>query len=113
MANKRDLKKQIRLICGDLAAECSFAIEMINGIDKEKMVENIRKIATLQTETLAHVSFDFDKTPSDFENKAAYHKALYAYNDAAFKKLRDDFNAGVEAIVKDMNAALPKQKKAE
>ena len=37
MANKRDLKKQIRYICGDLAAECLIAGEYVDGIDRKSM----------------------------------------------------------------------------
>ena len=33
MANKRTLKKQIRYICGDCAAECAMACEIIPGVD--------------------------------------------------------------------------------
>ncbi len=110
MANKRDLKKQIRYICGDLAAECSFAAEFIDGIDKAKINDTIVKIAALQTEALSKATFGFDKTPADFESKAAYRKALHAYNAAAFGKLRNEFNSRVEEIVKDMNSALPSHK---
>lgn len=113
MANKRDLKKQIRYVCGDLAAECGFACEFIEGIDKQKMNDTIIKIATLQTEALSKATFVFDKTPADFESKAAYRKALHAYNAAAYSKLREEFNSHVEEIVKDMNSALPSHKTAE
>lgn len=107
MTNKRTLKKIVRLYCGDLAAECAMAIDVFDGINVEKMLENIRDIARLQETTLANISFSFDKTPSDFENKALYRKALHAYNKAAFAKLQKDFNEQVQEIVKNMNACLP------
>ena len=38
MANKRDLKKQISYICGDIATECLIAAEYVKGITKTKCV---------------------------------------------------------------------------
>ncbi|MBD5374850.1 MAG: hypothetical protein HDR77_05165 [Bacteroides sp.] len=107
MANKRDLKKQIRYVCGDLAAECGFACEFIEGINQEKINDTIVKIAALQTDALSKATFGFDKTRADFATKAEYRKALHKYNSAAFSKLRDEFNSRVEEIVKEMNSALP------
>lgn len=110
MANKRQLKKQIHAVCGDIAAECAIAIDAIPGIDTKKMTENIRDIAVLQINTLSNISFAFDKTPSDFESKADYRKALHAYNKAAFTRLRIEFNEHLTQIVHNMNASLPAKK---
>ena len=33
MANKRELKKEIRKVCGDIAAECLLAKYLIKGAD--------------------------------------------------------------------------------
>ncbi len=110
MNNKRILKKQIHLICGDIAAECALAIEAIPGVDVEKMTQNIRDIAALQTNTLANISFAFDKRASDFPTRHEYRAALSAYNQAAFRRLRIEFNEAVEKIVHNMNAALPAKK---
>ena len=38
---------------------------------------------------------------------AAYRKALHAYNKQAYAKLAEEFHKGVEAIVKEMNQAMP------
>lgn len=108
MANKRNLKKQVRYICGDIAAECAFALEAIPGIDRDAMGKCLTDVAALQEGTLAKVTFDFDKTPGDFDNPAAYRRARQTYNNKAFTKLRIDFNERVEEIVSRMNAALPK-----
>ena len=49
MANKRILKKQIRYVCGDIAAECILAMNFIEGIDVEKMLSLVFEVASLQT----------------------------------------------------------------
>ncbi len=41
MANKRDLKKQISYICGDIATECLIAAEYVKGINKDEMRNKI------------------------------------------------------------------------
>ena len=72
MANKRDLKKQVRYICGDLASECMLAADYVKGVDRTTMQKIVSEIARLQTATLANMSFAFDKVPSDFDNGATY-----------------------------------------
>lgn len=109
MANKRILKKQIMHVCGDIASECIFAIEYIPGIDTEKMGDLICKTAILQQQTLDKINFNFDKTPSDFENAALYNKARCQYCHAAFKSLKDHFNSNINDIIKEMNTLLPSQ----
>lgn len=111
MANKRNLKKQIRYACGDLAGEIILAGQMVAGMEKEKVSEIINDIASLQVESLRHVSFSFDRSASDFGNKAQYRHARSKYNKEAFRRLHDDFRSRIEDIVKSMNAALPQAQK--
>lgn len=108
MANKRNLKKQIRNICGDLAAECAIAIQIVPMVDKDKMSEIISRIAGLQESTLSRVSFSYDKSERDFNNRHEFIEAKKAYNLKAYRSLVADFNKTVEKIVDDMNAAMPK-----
>ncbi len=107
MANKRELKKEIRYVCGDLAAECLLAKNFVEGVDEKAMTEIILKIADLQISALNNVTFAFDKLPADFENGYAYRKARAAYFKTAFRSLRGKFYDKVNAIVKEMNAAVP------
>ena len=46
MANKRDLKKKVKLICEDLATECMFAADYVKGVDANEMYGIVGKIAT-------------------------------------------------------------------
>ncbi|MDE5657559.1 MAG: hypothetical protein K2J66_00330 [Muribaculaceae bacterium] len=110
MANKRSLKKQIRYICGDIAGETLLAKTLIPGIDKAAMTDVIVKTAELQTTALCRTNISFDKAPKDFENKAQYRAARRKYYRQAFGKLSETFNNQVLAVVKEMNAAMPKKK---
>lgn len=111
MANKRELKKQIQYICGDLAAECLIAKNFVKGVDGEAMKRAIANIADLQTATLAMASFSFDKQPKDFASRNLYNKAQSAYYKKAYGSLRAKFLDKVNEIVKEMNAALPQEVK--
>lgn len=107
MANKRQLKKRISYVCGDLAGDLILGAHLIKGIDSEAVRKLLTEIAELQEETRAKVSFTFDKNTGAFDNKKEYNKARGAYNAQAFKKLRDDFGARAMEIVKEMNALIP------
>lgn len=110
MANKRQLKKQVRYICGDVAAECAMAKYLIDGVNRETLNEALRHVAALQEQTLARVSSNFDKVPRDFESKKEYGKARHQFYTKAFTSLRADFNTRLQEIVKEMNSALPSKK---
>lgn len=111
MANKRELKKEIQYVCGDLAAECLLAKNFVKGVDAKTMREIIGKIADLQVSALENVSFSFDRLPNDFESGHAYRKARREYFKTAYNSLREKFYNKVNAIVKEMNAALPQEVK--
>lgn len=111
MANKRNLKKAIRFACGDMAGECIFAENTIEGTDVAAWDQIILDIALLQEEAVNRVSVSFDKVPRDFENKKDYNKARRTYFKAVEKALAEYMNTETEQIVAAMNALLPKGKK--
>ena len=108
MASKRQLKKQIELVCGDIAGECLVVRDLVPGFDYDNMTAIIVEVAQLQYATLRRVGFNFDKSRRDFANGKEYKKATRAYHKAAYKKLADDFKASVNEIVKKMNNEMPK-----
>lgn len=110
MANKRSLKKQIRYICGDIAGESLIAKALIPGVDKDAMTQVMVKAAELQSTALCRANISFDKTPRDFDNMGHYRAARRKYYNHAFKKLSESFNNQLVAVVKDMNAAMPKKR---
>lgn len=113
MANKRNLKKQVQYICGDIASECVMAIEFAPNIDIEKMENALEEVAKLQFATLEHITFSFDKTARDYASNKEYRHARSEYFKKAYNSIIKEFNAKVEEIVKMMNGAMPSNKKAE
>ncbi len=108
MATKRQLKKNISLVCGDLAAELLLAAHVSANVDREKVHEIVRQIAALQEGARTKCTFWFDKTPRDFaENLSEYKKARRQYFKAAYKQLRQEFGQKAVAIVKEMNSLIP------
>lgn len=110
-SNKRQLKKEIRMICGALAGECVVAKMTVPGIDGEALNNVIYELADLQENAIVKISIACPQTPKSFANTGEYRKARRAYFAAAFKKLKDEFNDHIEVIVKKMNAALPQEQK--
>ncbi|ANU63655.1 hypothetical protein [Muribaculum intestinale] len=111
MANKRNLKKAVKAVCGNIAGECIIARNLIPGIDADKMNKTVIDIADLQYQTIANVSFSFDKGKKAFENAHDYKVARDKYFRKAYTKLTSDFNKGIEEIVAQMNEALPAAQK--
>lgn len=107
MTNKRQLKKHIQYVCGDIATELLIARALYPGFDNEKVGEIIDRLAALQTQTLKNTSFGFDRSARDFEDKSAYNKARAEYTHAAYGKLKAEFDAQIAEIVKQMNALMP------
>jgi hypothetical protein len=112
MANKRDLKKYIKNVCGDIAGECIFAKFYFDGVDCEKMDDIIVKAAIMQTNMIDKVSVTFDKTPKSFDNACEYKKARKAYFKGCYNQLKKELNDEVNAIVAEMNGAMTNEQKA-
>lgn len=111
MATKRNLKKAVKAVCGNIAGECIIARNLIPGIDADKMNQLVIDLADLQYDTITKVSFSFDKGKSSFENAHAYKTSRDKYFRKAYDKLIEDFNKGIEDIVAKMNEALPAAQK--
>ncbi len=99
------------MICGALAGECVIAKITIPGINPETLNSIIYELAELQENALHRANFDFPQSAKAFSNAYDYKKARNAYFSAAYGKLKAEFNAHVEAIVKKMNEALPQAQK--
>lgn len=110
--NKRDLKKEIRYICGDLAGECIMMRELMPDVDVVAANNLVIEVAALQADTIRKASFAFDKAERDFESRQAYRKAKHEYYGKAYRKLTDEFNASVADILKKMNAMLTAEQRA-
>lgn len=111
MANKRQLKKHVQAVCGDLACQLLIAQQLFGGFDEKQVNNIVAEIALLQESVMSNCTFAFDKTEREFESRHAYNVARRDYNRKAYKKLAQEFNDGVLDIVKKMNAALPQDLK--
>ena len=110
-SNKRLLKKEIRNICGALAGECVIAKITLSVLTPETLNKIIYELAELQENALKCVSVEFPQSPKSFATAKEYHDARTKYFKAAFSSLKKEFNTHVEAIVKEMNDALPQEQK--
>lgn len=107
MSNKRQLKKRIYSICGDLASDAIIASVLFKEVDRERINEIVNDIAELQGDAISKVSFSFDKAPRDFENRAEYRKARHKYYAAAYARLNKQFLDRAIEIVKLLNDVVP------
>lgn len=110
MASKRQLKKEIRMVCGDIAGCCLFS-EAAMKADKAKIGEIIVKVAVLQEETIREISFSFDKTLSDFDSAHQYNEAKSKYNRLAFATLKKQLSEKINEVVTELNALIPQESK--
>lgn len=105
MANKRNLKKNIKNICGDIAGEAIFACYTYENIDVAKMNDAVIALADLQESSIVKVSVSYDKNLNSFgKDKKAYNKAKSAYFQSCYKALIVQFNDTLKQILADMNA---------
>lgn len=107
MANKRNLKKEIRYACGEVAFHTIITRQYVEGANIELLDQIIIRVAQLQAKSLANATFSFDKIPSDFDSLAEYNKAANKYYKQAYKSLKLEFNKQLQEIVNSLNKAIP------
>lgn len=86
MSSRKDLKKSIKHICGELFADCC-ALRLCQQGDEQKLDELMAEVLIMHDDYVARVSH------TDKANAAAYFKALRKSFDAKADEL-------CEAIVK-------------
>ena len=89
MANRRNLKKEINFVTGELLAECLFNKQYGPGTNAAKADELIGQIIGIQDEYLQRVNANGGKEP----------KQVKAY----YKKLREDFDAAVDGVFEGLS----------
>ena len=109
MGNLRRLKKNIKNLCGDIASECIIAGTFYKDADEKKLADVVYKAAKLQTESIKKVSINFDKTPRDFPNRAAYRKARTKYFKKAFSSLDTLFFKEADGMIAELNQAVKRE----
>lgn len=81
MASRRELKKNVNYIAGELFAECLVS-SMSESTDKKKADEILTQILVMQDEFISRISHTEPGNVKGF-----------------YKKFRSDFNAKVDEIV--------------
>ena len=82
MANRRQLKKSVNYIAGELFAECLVNSYLIPGTDKEKADKLMADILRMQDEFVSRISHTEPGNVKGF-----------------YKKFRADFNAKINEII--------------
>lgn len=103
MANKRDLKKAIRIACGNMAGECFRASEGASEADIEKWEDVVINVAVMQTQAIAKVGEKCPHKPKAFESPKAYRKARKQFFAEAEREITDFMRSKGEEIAKAMN----------
>lgn len=82
MAKRRELKKNVNYIAGELFSECLINSKFIPGTDKKKDDELMVEIIKMQDEFISRISHTEPGNVKGF-----------------YKKFRSDFNAKVNEII--------------
>lgn len=82
MASRRELKKTVNYISGELFAECLVNSMFVPGTDKAKAEELMAEVLKMQDEFLSRISHTEPGNVKGF-----------------YKKFRADFNAKVNEII--------------
>ncbi len=85
MASKKDLKKNVNYIIGELFTECWIQYNHASGTDKEKAKDLMAKMLTIQNDFVNRISH-----PEPGQIKGFY------------KKFRSDFNAQVNSLIEEL-----------
>lgn len=82
MANRRELKKNVNYIAGELFSECLVNSLYVPGTDKAKADALMGEVLSMQDEFISRISHTEPGNVKGF-----------------YKKFRDDFNAKVDEII--------------
>nr|WP_320059012.1 hypothetical protein [uncultured Bacteroides sp.] len=82
MASRRELKKNVNYIIGELFSECVVSVNCIPGTDKTKADELMLNILKVQDDFISRISHTEPGNVKGF-----------------YKKFREDFNAKVNDII--------------
>ena len=87
MANRRNLKKQVNYIAGELFTECMINSLFVPGTDKTKADELLADILEMQQEFISRISHTQPGQVKQF-----------------YKKYHQDFNARIKTIIDNIAA---------
>ena len=113
MANKRDFKKYVESVGAAICDEMMIAFYNVEGIDQEKTQESIAKVLGAVGKATSNSNVFFDKGQKAFDNPKEYNRAKEAFFKQLFKKINEDFAREINEALKEFNAAIPAEVKAQ
>lgn len=113
MANKRMFKKAAGAVCNAVCEEIMVNYYNTPDIDKSLVEKSIAKVIAATDEAVCNANIYFGKGAKAFESAEAYSKAKKAYFKELFAKIQKDLSAKLEEAIKDFNAAIPAEVKAQ
>lgn len=111
--NKRDFKKYVESVGDSACAQMVDIFESYPNIDREKVANAVEKVISAVAAAKSNADVTFDKGVKAFANVVEYSKAKKAFFRQLFKKINEDFVNDLDEAVKEFNAAVPEEVKAE
>lgn len=111
MANKREFKKFVEAVGGNVVSEMMTSYYNDKDADKEKIEHAIGRVLGATGAAKSNANVYFDRGVKSYADSREYTKAKAAFFKALFKKISGDFNREVNDAVKEFNAALPEDVK--
>lgn len=111
MANKREFKKNVEALGGELCENMMVTWYNVEGADKKAISNAIGKVLGGVEAARSHSNVFFDKGAKAFSNRHEYSKAKKAFFRQLFNKIIADYNQVINDALKEYNGALPQEVK--
>lgn len=114
MANKRTFKKAVSAVGDAVCEEIMINYYNTPGIDKSLVEKSLGKVISATEDAVCNANTYFDKGVKAFGGSVEeYSKAKKAFFKALFAQIQKDLSAKLEEAIKDFNAAIPAEVKAQ
>lgn len=111
--NKRDFKKYVESVGDSACASMVDVCDSVENVDKAKATNAVEKVIAAVAAAKSNADITFDKGVKAFDNLAAYSKAKKQFFRQLFNKIYEDFYKDLDEAVKEFNAGVPEDVKAE
>lgn len=113
MANKREFKKALDFMGGELCENMMLTYVNEEKSDKKKISEAIGKILAATDSARKNANIFFDRGPKGYADRKAYSKEKRNFFKTLFDKIVTDYNEAISESLKIFNSALPESVKEE
>lgn len=111
--NKRDFKKYVESVGDSACASMVDVYESVEKVDKSKVADAVEKVIAAVAAAKTNADVTFDKGVKAFNSLAEYSKAKKIFFRQLFNKITEDFYKDLDEAVKEFNAAIPEEVKAD